>query len=381
MPTLSSRAIASSRSCGRAGRQKPRTRPACESSAICTFSTTVSEAKVSAIWKVRPTPWRQIASGLQADQLAAAEPHRAGVGRELAADHVEAGRLAGAVRADQRQHLAGGERRSSRRRPRGCRRTPSTGRAPRAAPCDAAPARLTPLALALADEELLQPAGDAEREHQHQRQHDDAEQRPPVVGLARHRVLQPGEERAADPRARRPPARRRAAPSPGRRPTWRRRASRARSCPWRRRTATRPARRSCRRRRTPPTAGAARRGRSPRRGAANRGWRAGPGRTARAASARSRPHAGDGAGQHQQVVRRLRRQPRGRPDADQAVAAAGERVPLEHDRPDDLREGERQHRQVHARQAHAEPAEDEGAERRRAAARAGATPPSAGRAP
>ena len=47
--------------------------------------------------------------GLQADQLAAGEPHRAGVGSELAADHVEAGRLAGAVGPDQRQHLAGGE--------------------------------------------------------------------------------------------------------------------------------------------------------------------------------------------------------------------------------------------------------------------------------
>ena len=39
------------------------------------------------------------------------------------------------------------------------------------------------------------------------------------------------------------------------------------------------------------------------------------------------------------------------------------RVPLEHDRPDDLREGERQHRQVDAREADAEPAEDERAER------------------
>src|SRR6516164_667549 len=47
--------------------------------------------------------------GLQPDQLDAAEAHRAGVGRELAADHVEARRLARAVRADQREHLAGGE--------------------------------------------------------------------------------------------------------------------------------------------------------------------------------------------------------------------------------------------------------------------------------
>src|SRR5262249_19673136 len=48
--------------------------------------------------------------GLHADELDAAELHRARVGRELAADHVEAGRLAGAVGADQRQHLARGER-------------------------------------------------------------------------------------------------------------------------------------------------------------------------------------------------------------------------------------------------------------------------------
>ena len=39
------------------------------------------------------------------------------------------------------------------------------------------------------------------------------------------------------------------------------------------------------------------------------------------------------------------------------------RVPLERDRPDDLRESERQHREVHAGQAHAEPAEDERRER------------------
>jgi hypothetical protein len=34
-----------------------------DSSAICTFSTTVIELKVSVIWKVRPTPRRQIARG------------------------------------------------------------------------------------------------------------------------------------------------------------------------------------------------------------------------------------------------------------------------------------------------------------------------------
>ncbi len=37
-----------------------RARRRCESSAICTFSATVIEAKVAAIWNVRPTPRRQI---------------------------------------------------------------------------------------------------------------------------------------------------------------------------------------------------------------------------------------------------------------------------------------------------------------------------------
>ena len=37
--------------------------PACEISAICTFSATVIEWKVAATWKVRPTPSRQISRG------------------------------------------------------------------------------------------------------------------------------------------------------------------------------------------------------------------------------------------------------------------------------------------------------------------------------
>ena len=41
-------------------------------------------------------------------------------------------------------------------------------------------------------------------------------------------------------------------------------------------------------------------------------------------------------------------------------------VPLEHDRPDDLREGERQHREVDAGEPHREPAEQQRAERARA---------------
>ena len=65
-----------------------------------------------------------------------------------------------------------------------------------------------------------------------------------------------------------------------------------------------------------------------------------------------------------EIERGLGREPRRRPDADDAVRAAGEGVPLEHDRPRDLRERERQHREVDPGQPHAEPAEDRGADRR-----------------
>ena len=76
----------------------------------------------------------------------------------------------------------------------------------------------------------------------------------------------------------------------------------------------------------------------------------------------------DADDQRQVVVGRLRAEPARRPDADQAVAAAGERVPLEHHRPGDLRERERQHGEVHARQPHAEPAEHAARRARRRAA-------------
>jgi hypothetical protein len=70
---------------------------ACEISAICTFSTTVIEPKVAATWKVRPTPRRQMSRGGRPAML---RPQRISpASAQLAVDHVEAGRLAGAVRA------------------------------------------------------------------------------------------------------------------------------------------------------------------------------------------------------------------------------------------------------------------------------------------
>jgi hypothetical protein len=51
------------------------------------------------------------------------------------------------------------------------------------------------------------------------------------------------------------------------------------------------------------------------------------------------------------------RRPGRRPDAEDAIVAAGHLDPLEGDGPDDLRKGERQHREIDAAQPHAEPAE------------------------
>src|SRR5208282_2928926 len=50
----------------------------------------------------------------------------------------------------------------------------------------------------------------------------------------------------------------------------------------------------------------------------------------------------------------------GGPHAEDAVVAAGEGEPLAGARPDDLREGERQHGEVDAGKPHGEPAEEKG---------------------
>ena len=95
------------------------------------------------------------------------------------------------------------------------------------------------------------------------------------------------------------------------------------------------------------------------------------------------PQGGDGgAGDRQrEIVEDLGRRGPGRgPDAEDAVVAAGDAVPLEDHRPGDLGEGQGQHGEVDAGQPHAEPAEDQ---RRHAGQRRpgdGRRLPSAGRA-
>src|SRR5438034_922989 len=65
-----------------------------------------------------------------------------------------------------------------------------------------------------------------------------------------------------------------------------------------------------------------------------------------------------GERERQQIIFRLAARPRRRPNSKQPVVAAGDVAPLERYRPDDLREGERQHGEIDPGQADAKPAEE-----------------------
>ncbi len=108
--------------------------------------------------------------------------------------------------------------------------------------------------------------------------------------------------------------------------------------------------------------------------------RSGESRVARSAIAERREHDDPkhrdrerGDADRKPVEMRRARRPAFRPDAEDAVVAAGHRDPLERDRPDDLREGQRQHREIDAGQLNREEAEHRRAEPARAAGRAKAT--------
>ena len=307
---------------------------------------------MAVIWKVRPTPSRQTARGLQPDDVAAVQPHDAGVGRELAVQHVEAGALARAVGADQRQKLAGidGERDvghglhaaerlvqpfdlEDRRHARGL--APATGRAPcrpPTRPCGnsstisriTAPstARQNSVRRATSSRSQVKIAapttGPVERLDTAQQHHDQ-----PVGrlgdgdGRGRDAALGEGIDGAGQ-------ARRHARQHEGR-PLEAAHVDADRL-------------------------GAQRRIAAGAQGVAE-------GREQHAPQERD---AGAAEDERQVVVDRLAGEPGRRPDAEQAVAAAGEGIPLEHDRPADLREGQRQHGEIDAGQAHAEPAIDHG---------------------
>ena len=155
----------------------------------------------------------------------------------------------------------------------------------------------------------------------------------PVLGLARQRVLQPGEDGGADDTGRQ---RLHAAEQHHHQAVDRAgmESVRARCCPWRRRRAApaRPAKVPARTKASPLHA-RARRCRWPRRAAANRGRRAARSRTAEEmapASTQPAPRSDE----RQIVIDRLGGEPGGGPYADHAVAAAGDVIPLEDDRPE-----------------------------------------------
>ena len=77
------------------------------SAPMTTLSSTVSAGNGRTIWKVRPMPRRQIASGASPSIRSPANAIAPVVGREHAGDHVEQRGLAGAVRTDDGEDLAG----------------------------------------------------------------------------------------------------------------------------------------------------------------------------------------------------------------------------------------------------------------------------------
>ena len=92
--------------CRRAFSQARRLKPRPVSTAMRTFSRTVSSGKISVIWKVRPMPiFTRPAAGTRL-MFCAVQQDLARGRREEAGDQVEERRLAGAVRADDRAQLA-----------------------------------------------------------------------------------------------------------------------------------------------------------------------------------------------------------------------------------------------------------------------------------
>ena len=174
----------------RRGCQRPRSRRACESSAICTFSATVIEPKVAATWKVRPTPSRQISRGAALRCRCRRAGFRRASGASWPLIMLKQVDLPAPFGPIMREEFAGAQSRSS---------TSSTACTPPKdlrQPVDRR-ARSSAASCARA---LREGAGDALRESEHQQQDDRAEQRAPVFGLPHHRVLQHGERGRADDR-------------------------------------------------------------------------------------------------------------------------------------------------------------------------------------
>ena len=148
-------------------------------SAICTFSATVMEGTSARPGRCGRRPGARCARGGRPVMSWPSSSDAAAVGRELAADHVEDGGLAGAVRADD----APAARRPPRRTSHRCAATtpPNDLLSPRpaAGSCRALSRRrdrAAPQAAAQVDDA----ADDAARERQHDGDDGEAQQQPPV---------------------------------------------------------------------------------------------------------------------------------------------------------------------------------------------------------
>ena len=115
------------------GGQAGRGRRCSRSSATAIVSATVRAGNSRPSWNERPSPRRARASGPSPMMSVAVEPHVALVGGQEAGEDVEEGGLAGAVRAQEAEDLAGAHVEATRRRARRCRRSASTRPRPRAA--------------------------------------------------------------------------------------------------------------------------------------------------------------------------------------------------------------------------------------------------------
>ena len=166
--------------------------PACESSAICTFSTTVIEPKVAAIWKVRPTPSRQISRGgspVMSARRAAMSPLSGASWPLIMLKQVDLPAPFGPISASNSPAPT-------------AKLTPSTACTP---PKDLRQLWTEQDAHGAASvsrrTQLRDGAGNARRERQHQQQDDGAEHARQYSVCAHDGVLQHGERRGADDRA------------------------------------------------------------------------------------------------------------------------------------------------------------------------------------
>src|SRR3990172_13400738 len=191
MPTCSSSPYASFRKLFSMDENKEASILACESRASCTFSRTVIEPNVAAIWKLRPTPDLQISRGALPSRLLPSrsiEPESGASCPLTILKQVVFPAPFGPIMASSSPAST-------------AKLTPDTACTPPNAFDSPLTARtLTRQPLRCFSFASLRESSDALWHCEHQRQDHHADHRPPVVDIARSRVLQPGEQRGAPDR-------------------------------------------------------------------------------------------------------------------------------------------------------------------------------------